>query len=137
MPAPMYPVNIQTYANPGAGNEFTIINTFGQPVRIRSIHFLLTTSAVVANRTPTINVQDNTLPVTIGRYSSGVAHTATATQEYSFSCDYAGLIGNSAAGIVCVPFPSIILLPNWRARSLTANLDVGDAFTSVSAIFEL
>lgn len=116
-------------ANPGAGNEISVpMSGIGSWI-VQSIAFLFTSSAVVANREVTLVVDDGT--TVFARYG------APAVQAASLANNYSGFTGSPGAGAsgnyVPLPFQDggIYLEPGYRLRTITQNLDAGDAYTAI------
>lgn len=121
-------------AAPGAGQELIVLPRAGEDWRILGITYTLTTSAVVANRTSTLVVDDQTGQGF--RLQPGSVQAATAATIYSWVCDLGYVSPAATFGLLSIGIPPVILPTGWRIRTLTNNLDVGDAYSNVTVFFE-
>lgn len=122
---------IRTLAAPGAGNEFTFTVPTGEIWLLHAIHAQFVASAAVANRTPTLIVDDQT--TTSARFSDGAVITAGSTVEITWSPVGAFSSPANSAVIMANLYDDLILQSGWRVRSLTQNLDAGDAYSALAA----
>ena len=118
-------------ANPAAGAEFTL-KAPGQGIwRVMSLAFTLVTSAVVANRRVALLADDQT-DVWFAAATT-VDLTATLTTRVGA---YQGAASTGLAGSVLnVPLPNdgLVLMPGYRLRTSTLNIDAGDQYSAIRA----
>lgn len=119
---------------PGAGAEFGFTAPGQGLWRVISLAFTFTTSAAVANRVPSIVVDDGTSVFL--RIPTQQAQAATLAITYSAFTDAAN--ANAAANPAILPLPEhgVTLEPGWRLRSSTALIDVLDQYSAISALVE-
>jgi len=125
--------------NPSAGVDISYVVPAGRRFEPVSLHFLLTASAVGANRDVRLlfcrnnnPADDNTLFVSLAN------HTQTANQTarycYSAGASVCGEFSTSVSQIMS-QFPSGMLLsPGFAIRTGVANLQAADAFTQIRLI---
>lgn len=121
-------------ANPVAGAELTATVPTGKTWQFVGLRITLVTSAVVANRVPSLVFDDGTN--LIARNIAGTTHPASITAEYYFG-DYnlftSGALG--ASGIAFVSTANGFVLPaGYRIRTITTALDVADDY-GIATIF--
>ncbi len=130
-----YPFSqLRSFVAPNAGAGFAIVAPGQGSWRVTSLRFRFVTSAVVNNRTVTIDIDDGQ---TEGfRASASAVQAAGATTRYSAFAGAAA--GGLAAGGLSIPLPSdgALLLPGWRLAVTADLLDVGDQFDQIGAIIE-
>lgn len=128
-------------SNPNAGAEWLAqiggsnltIPGLG-PWRLLSLAFQLVTSAVVANRTVQLALDDTV--VTYLRCGAPGSQAGGATEVYAA---FEGSTGGGANGPVnhlSWPSPAPILYPGHRLRTITTNLDVGDQYSAIGLMVE-
>lgn len=122
-----------TGTTPGVGAE--ISETVPSNVRWRLIAFRyqLTSSATVANRTPTIALDDGT-NIFWSQYSTAT-QTATLTWTYAYATGLAGQLGGPSNFSLQLPAP-LILMPGYRIRTITGGLQVNDQYTAPQYLVE-
>jgi hypothetical protein len=125
---------VKPVTNPAPGAEISITPTGMGFWRILSFLFTFATSAVVANRFPSVLATDGTT-----RYwRSGTVASLAASQ----SADWAGFpgvgAGGSANGVVYLAWPNggLILPPGFRLATLTTGLDAGDQYSGIAMLIE-
>lgn len=117
---------------PAAGAELVFVNDANVARLIISLAFDFTTSAVVANRAPSLKASS----------PDGVFYTCVAgvVQAASVTVEYGAFVGGtrngSAGGNVCIGLPGfgLPLFPGWTLLTGTDNLDVGDQFTAARVL---
>lgn len=121
-------------ALPAAGAEFTL-RAPGQGLwRVLSLAFVLTTSAVVANRRVALLADDQT--------DVWWAAESTVDIAASLATRFGAYPGAAATGLanftVNIPLPhgGLILQPGHRVRSSTALIDAGDQFSAIRALVQ-
>lgn len=119
-------LTVTTGPDPAAGAEWSQTVPVGESWQINSIRFSLTTSAVVANRIPSITF-DNGVTV-FARYASAASQAASLTTSYTASVDTpsTALLGTE----VVIAIPRIIIPSGYRIRSVTTAIDVADDYTA-------
>lgn len=116
-------------ASPAAGAEWSAQVPSGAVWIVDSITALLTTSAVVANRSPDLQVTDND-----GALLSAVPPPASIAASLAARYYWLRTIAAAwAAGAnkQPTPLPTTILPAGAIIKSSTLNLDVGDAWTAI------
>jgi len=113
---------------PGAGNEISFTQPGGTRSRIIGGSFIFTTSAAVANRTVTLQVNDISGAITwvTSRtvQAAGVARTYWLWTGDNMPAD--------AAPNFFLPIPADAYGDELNVISITTNIDVADAFTAVT-----
>lgn len=116
-------------AAPAPGADFDIPVQSGAMWFVESIVATLTTSAVVANRAPSIRIDDgSTTFCVIGGIGSQAASTSfiwSWMRNFGKSDFSLGLSGLNQA------FPSIPLFSGFHIRSSTISLDAGDQWSGI------
>lgn len=116
--------------DPGLGAQFSIAVPTNSRVQIDYIGFLLNTSAVAADRFPTILGVTPTLSQTLG--ASSIAQAANPTYGWAFVAGLPETQDLSANNIVVVPMsPNLILEPGDTLESMVINLQGGDLISSI------
>lgn len=134
IPASMgYPEPIQITA-PGAGNEFTVTRGTQERFRILSLHYLFTADGNVANRRPGLRIRNKADTFDLARL-----HTDYVTTGQAFH--YLWLPDGAPKSFTTPPedwiylrLPFIEFNDSLRIGSNTIGLQVGDAYTEISAI---
>lgn len=120
-------------AAPAAGADITITVPANTRWRVISGLASLVTSAVVANRTVQLLMDDGA--TNYARASATVAQTATLTQFYELIG--ITLQGNNLGSVLYVPGPAGAILPaGHRIKTLTIGLDVGDQWSATELLVE-
>lgn len=121
---------VWTFSNtdPGAGQEASWVVPAGENWELLSLHLVLVTSAVVANRVPNI-VIDNSGAAIYTKLAAGTTQPASISADYSFSVDLPLSTGALAAGGVSTgSMPRMVIPAGSRIRTLTTALDAGDNY---------
>lgn len=114
---------------PAAGAEWSVAVP-GQVVwELLAVNCVLTTSAVVANRNASVAVADNQ-GSRFGRFVNAAVVVAASASSSTWA---AGIGVFSGTGTVTAPLPSppLVVPAGGTVSSVTANLDVGDAYSSI------
>lgn len=121
------PLSLNT-ANPGAGANISITVSTSRRWRFQSLSFVLTTSAVVANRVVHIQLTDAASNV-LWDAAATTAQTASTAIRYSVGLQsYPATTDNSTS----IAFPlGMSLLQGWIIRTVTTAIDVGDQFSGI------
>lgn len=121
-------------ATPAVGSEFALVAPGGEYWRVLSLRFQLVTSAVVANRTPRLNVGDGT--DTYASVRAEAVQAAGATLVYSAFEGSRG--GVDVGGVANIGWPTRgqLLQPGHRVASSTALIDVGDQYSAIVALVQ-
>lgn len=118
-------------ANPAPGNDPVIVVPGNQVWEVLALTGVLVTSAVVANRRPSVIVDDQT--TTLTQVATGIVTAASLTTRYSFTRGY-DLETGAAGAAVADPFLADTVIPaGFRLRFSTFGLDVGDQWSQVTA----
>jgi hypothetical protein len=124
-------MRIVKLANPSAGTDFALpVSGIGDWI-VESIAFVLTTSAVVANRLVQLSADDGT--DVFGRYGAPAIQVASLVQRYSGFIGSTG--GGTAGNLTSLAFPTVgLYLPQGGfLRSVTQAIDVGDQYSAIVA----
>lgn len=120
--------------NPGAGAQWkhTVDGRYFE--RVVAVSFSFATSAVVANRFPTVQLTD-TNGVTITSVLAGNSVAANSFLGVFLALDgpsYASGGSGSTFGFL----PDLLIPPGWSWGSATFGMDPGDAFTGVTLLVQ-
>lgn len=128
-------VQIRTVTpSPAAGADFVIPVPSGEDWRILGIRATLVTSAVVANRTPSLAIDDQT---NIGNeFPSLTVIPASQTVIVIWSGDASYASTAVVGGKLIVPIPLVVLPTAYRARSITNLIDVADQWSAITVMIE-
>lgn len=129
------PGNIRSITGtmPAAGAEISESVPINARWRLRSIIFLLNTSATVATRFVSVVLDDSVNMV--ARSYSNFAHAASVNQQYSYSLGFSGSL--VTVGVVAaVQLPDVPLNQFWRIRTFTSSLQPGDQYTAPQYVVE-
>lgn len=122
-----------TGTDPAAGVEISETVPAGVRWRVLSFWFTLVTSAVVANRTPRIVVDDGALEYF--RAGAGATQAASLTQIYDGSP--APPIANTGGGPIMIGLPyQQVLMAGHRIKTSTALIDAGDNYSAPQYVVE-
>lgn len=125
---------IQPVIRPAAGANLVITGPGRGVWRVESLRFDLVTSAVVANRTVNVVVDDGATEV--WRTSAALVQPAGQTVHY---CAAPGLdTGGPLATTQRMPLPreGAVLLAGWRLATTVDLLDVGDQITAIGVLVQ-
>jgi hypothetical protein len=115
--------------SPTVGTDWSVSVPGGVTWEVLAVSAQLLTSAVVANRSPTLRFTDGTSVVV--RLASNSNATASQSSQWSWS----RLLGASySTGLntgSSLPLPDVPLQPAWVLSSSTVGIDVGDQWSSV------
>lgn len=127
-PGPEGPGNLRSVAgtDPAAGQEVSDAVPSNTRWRLISANFALVTSATVANRFPTVVLDDGA--TTLWRAGTNVAQTASLTATYSAGS--AGTFGTVGTNLyeIALPTPPVVLTGGFRIRTSTIAIDTGDNY---------
>lgn len=114
---------------PAAGANFTFTNSDGGLLLVRSVSFVFTTSAAVANRFVGLTVSADV--DTWLRTSAGIAQAASLAVGYS-AFGSANSAAVSTAG-VCLPWrdEGVLLRQGHVLASVTAAIDAADQYSGI------
>lgn len=114
-------------AAPAAGADWTYTVPVGQSLSVETLQFSLTTSAAVANRQVQVVIDDGTNE--LWRWVAPAVQAASTTVEYvgaQSSVESSGV----RAGVQSFELPNIVLLPGYRVRTITTNIQAADQYTA-------
>lgn len=114
---------------PSVGAEWSTTVPAGVTWEVLAFRHTLTTSAVVANRIPTIRVRDQD-----GNTLMRFAPPAVVTANVGTPMTYAAGIGGDrplSENVSLFPPPFVTLSSGYTIGSLTSALDVGDAYSAI------
>ena len=121
-------IRMITIAGPAAGAEFVQVVPVRVRWRIRSLFFILTTGAAVANREAGLQWDDGAL--VYGQTYSGVTQLASLSREYTAAP--AGIRGAaSVAPAIAIALPDLTLPAGHRLRSVTNALNPADQYAPI------
>lgn len=119
-------------SNPAAGAEISYTVAAGTKLALLSAAVILVASADVANRTVRMTIDDGTTVLYTG--VCGTAQTAGQTVTYVFGTSGSGLIvGATIAQVPVASFP-VLLLPGWRIKTVTTNIQAADDYGIMSLV---
>lgn len=112
---------------PGAQWVYKVDGRFTE--RVLSIRMVLTTSAVVANRFPRVQVTDHNGTVVISSLAgqSVAANSSLISNLFTGSSDNA----NGGAGDTFGDIPSLLIPPGWSWGSTVASMDAADQLSGI------
>jgi hypothetical protein len=122
-----------TGTNPAAGVEISETVPAGVRWRLLSLWFTLTTSAVVANRTPRIVIDDGATEYY--RAGSGFQQTASGTAVYEASAAPTTAATGGGPNMFGIPY-NHVLAAGHRFRTSTVALDAGDDYSAPQYLVE-
>lgn len=121
--------------NPAAGADFIIPVPGNEDWRLLSVRATLTTSAAVANRLPTLVLDDQT---NIGAQVAGVfAHVASTVAAVDFVAENGFASTAIIATTVTIGIPKWVVPGGYRIRSLTGNIQAADQWSGISYMVEI
>lgn len=118
-------------ANPAAGAGLKRVIPSDYYEKLMSVQLKLATSAVVANRVPSLVFADGD-GVQFGTYPASVAIVAGSTATITFAMDVESVTANTNA-LVSSEIPGLILPPGFQWQVTVAGIDVGDQISAVAA----
>lgn len=121
-------------ADPAAGANYSVSNTGLGPWRILSLAFQLVTSAVVANRALSLEVDDGT--DTFLRLPAGAVQAASLTVRYGAADGLTGATAVGSVTTVALPNGGAFLEQGWRLRTVIDNLDASDQLSKLRLFVE-
>lgn len=127
-------IKVINVADVAPGAEFTLTARGGEWWRVISVTWTFTTDANVANRAVALAADDGT--DTFWRVGTAAVQAGGQTGQY---CVYAGAASSQTTGGVSaypLPFGGLWLQSGWSLRSVTDQIQVGDAFTSIRALVQ-
>jgi hypothetical protein len=114
---------------PAAGNEWAYTVPADSTYELLSVFFTLTTSATVANRSPSLHVNDpqgNTF-VRIGAPATIAENNSTRVSGYAGL----GIIQSTTTHNFSLPSPPIVVPGAWVITTNTIAIQAGDTYTNV------
>lgn len=123
----------QRPANPGAGNDISVVVPTGARWKFHGMGFDVTSSADVADRFIALYVDDAGRSIFTSAY--GPAQAASLTKSYYFAnCGYftTAFVSNNLS----IGFPNLILAAGMHISSSAFNLQLADTITSVTLLIE-
>lgn len=131
-------ISYVTGTNPAAGSEISQTVPAGVRWKLKSVRFVLVTSATVANRFVNFIVDDGTTNIFDVYYPT--AHTASLTVAYyaaPLGVTQTGLLGPATNRIYFNIPADMELLPGYRIRTTTTGIDAGDDFAAPTMYVEV
>lgn len=119
---------------PAVGGEVILTVPGGEDWRVIGVRARLVTSAVVANRVPTLCWDDQTNIG--GQISSQIAVPASTTVFVNFVAEASFASAAISGGVIVVPMPAWILPTAYRLRTITNLIDVGDQYDQITFSIE-
>jgi hypothetical protein len=123
-------IRLVTGTVPAAGQEFQDTVPSGVIWKVRSVRFLLTTSAVVTNRYVSM-IFDNGVSAFFRTYGS-IAQTASTAYQYSMANQAS--LGNGPEYVHSLP--ALVLPGGYRLGSSTSGLQVADQYSAIFYLVE-
>lgn len=117
---------VKVGADPAAGAE-AVLTVPGEEVWVPwSFTVSLVTSAVVANRRSVLLFDDGTTVFARRQGPAAIAANVTGNLSWTTDSDSSGASG--AGDAISGSMPRLVLLPGFRMRTATLNLDAGDNY---------
>lgn len=114
-----------TGTTPAAGAEISQTVPTAARWLLRGMAVSFTTSAAVANRAPTVIIDDGA--TILQQYQAAAVQAAGVTR--SLLVGATGVIPDATAAVIQIfSQPSIPMLPGWRIRTSTTNIQAADAY---------
>lgn len=113
-------------ADPAAGAEVDFVVPGGKSWDLLMLTFRLVTSATVANRSPTITIDDGT--DILGQFGTEIVHTASNDVRYTFAPQLGYAKAQFANLSMAIGIPPLRLRSGWHVRTATGALDAGDNY---------
>lgn len=102
--------------------------------RLVSVRHTLTTSAVVANRFPTLQLKDVNGRVILSIWAGG---TVTAGKTLGLNLQRENALQGDYGGVETYgPLPDLLVEGGWTWTPLVTNMDVGDTLTGITLIVQ-
>lgn len=114
---------VRAGSDPAANTEFSVAVPGSEVWEVISLTATLVTDANAANRRVRLIVDDGT--TTVAELVASADHTAGLTVQYTFARGVSDG-GAVAVGALQVGLPPLILLPGYRLRSSTLNIQATD-----------
>lgn len=122
-----------TPANPPAGVDFTVLVPVGVQWILRSAAMQFAASAVVGNRTPALAIADPA-NVTVASVPDPTLIVATTVETLTWA---PGVNSASPATLHSMGFVAECrLLPGWRIKTSTLNIDGADRYSNIAFMIE-
>lgn len=122
-------------ANPAVGTEYTISPTDGGTWIVRSLAFVLTTSAVVATRLVALTAGNGSELYYVACSSN--IQTASNVHRYSGWAGSTGVVANGGLRGLQLPTDGIWLPQGHTLATLTDAIDAGDQFSSMVMLVDV
>jgi len=123
----------QSQGNPSAGADFVYTVPTGVRQRVLSVVFTLTTSASVATREVSLIIDDSVN--VLGEFNASASQAASLVTVYTGSAaPYAPTTNTLVVGIPLPP--DVRLIPAWRLRSSTLNIQAADQYSAIRLLIE-
>lgn len=114
-------------ANPGAGAELSWTVPASQIWEVQGVRAILTTSATVASREAAMTVDDGTNQFI--KVVPGAVQTASLVKGFTYA-DIGSAYTAPSSGNFMISFPKILAAAGYRIATVTANIQVGDQWSS-------
>lgn len=121
-------------AIPAAGAGFTFTPSGAEFTRVRSVSFVLTTSATVATRTVTLTINDGT-GAALASIPSPANQTAGQADNYTFGLYLPDYVNTSSTSVVA-PLPEMWMRLGQSVVVSCANIASGDTFTKIRVVVD-
>lgn len=128
-----YPT-VSTRPNPGAGNPARVLVPGSRAYRLLSVQATLTTSAVVASRTPMVQLLDGDLIEWL-RLSPSASVVASTTTLLVWHVGMATSYTSGSGGLYS-PLPDVFIPEGHTIQLSAVNLDAGDTLTTIKMFWE-
>jgi len=122
-----------TGTDPAAGSECSDTVPAGARWRLHAWTVSLVTSAVVANRSVGLTIDDGAN--ILFQNSDGFSQTASLTVRHCFG-EALGNFGNPGVSVVGMLPGVMLLIAGWRIRTVTQAIDAGDNFGAPQLLIE-
>ena len=111
---------------PAAGAEVAVAVPGHTEWELISFRVLFTTDATVANRIPSLVVDDGSLVAL--RNGTAVNHPASTAWSHQWTVEMGVTLTASGVNGVVVPIPRMRLAGGWRLRTITSQLQAADQY---------
>lgn len=127
-------IQVLSVTTPAPGAEYIITPRAGEIWKILAVRSFFTASVAVANRLPTLVVDDGTtdgwqIPIP-------AVMAASSSQQIGWVADFNAALTVAPNLVTVVPIPSVILPTGWRLRSETVLIQAADQYSMLSVYFE-